>query len=374
MDRKPHQMNVNILELIDFKRVDALLEGFNKSTGFVTAILDLEGNVLSKSGWRQICTKFHRINPETSRNCTISDTVFAGQMAEGQHYRFYKCMNGVVDVAVPLIVEGKHVANLFSGQFFLEEPDREFFKTQARKYGFDEDSYLNALASVPIVSKEKAKIAMDFLRDMTLLISDMTLQKLEQSKLYEAVQEREERFRTFMEETPVYAYIKDGSLNHVFSNKRFAALVQSTRTGHTTESAGTMFAPETADQLAHADKDILSGRTNRRELEYKFDIGGEELWLQDIKFALPLPDGSRAVGGLAIDITERKRSEAALQDQTQSLRARNDDLSRFNRVAVDRELVMIDLKRRVNALSVELGRAPPFDLGAVNAAAAAAKQ
>ena len=68
-------MKVNILNLIDFKKVDALLEGFNKSTGFVTAILDLDGNVLSKSGWRQICTQFHRINPQTSKNCTISDTV-----------------------------------------------------------------------------------------------------------------------------------------------------------------------------------------------------------------------------------------------------------------------------------------------------------
>ena len=42
-----------ISDLIDLKKVDALLEGFNKTTGFVTAILDLEGNVLSKSGWRK---------------------------------------------------------------------------------------------------------------------------------------------------------------------------------------------------------------------------------------------------------------------------------------------------------------------------------
>ncbi len=45
-------MKINILDLIDFAKVDTLLEGFNKSTGFVTAILDLNGNILSKSGWR----------------------------------------------------------------------------------------------------------------------------------------------------------------------------------------------------------------------------------------------------------------------------------------------------------------------------------
>ena len=36
-------MEINILKLIDFEEVNKLLEGFNQSTGFVTAILDLVG-------------------------------------------------------------------------------------------------------------------------------------------------------------------------------------------------------------------------------------------------------------------------------------------------------------------------------------------
>jgi hypothetical protein len=70
-------MKPQILELINFKRVDALLEGFNKSTGFFVAILDLEGHILSKSGGRQIRTHFHRVNPGTCRNCTISNKKIA---------------------------------------------------------------------------------------------------------------------------------------------------------------------------------------------------------------------------------------------------------------------------------------------------------
>ena len=54
-------MKINILNLIDFDEVNKLLEGFNQSTGFVTAILDLEGNVLSKSGRRKLCTNYHII-------------------------------------------------------------------------------------------------------------------------------------------------------------------------------------------------------------------------------------------------------------------------------------------------------------------------
>lgn len=99
-------MKNKILDFIDFEKVDTLLEGFNKSTGFVTAILDLEGNVLSKSGWRQICTEFHRIHLATSKKCTISDTDLANKMAEGEKYHFYKCLNRLVDVAVPVVING----------------------------------------------------------------------------------------------------------------------------------------------------------------------------------------------------------------------------------------------------------------------------
>ena len=138
-------VNTKIVDFIDFEKVNALLEGFNQITGFVTAILDLEGNVLSKSGWRQICTEFHRINPETAERCTLNDTVLASKMSTGEKYYFYKCLNGLLGVAVPIRIDGDHVANLFSGQFLFEEPDIAFFKKRAKIHGFEESAYLKAL-------------------------------------------------------------------------------------------------------------------------------------------------------------------------------------------------------------------------------------
>ncbi len=52
---------------------------------------------------------------------------------------------------------------------------------------------------------------------------------------------------------------------------------------------------------------------------------------------------------------------------TAALAQRNEQLSRFNQVAVGRELDMIDLKRQVNALSRQLGRAEPFNLAFADA-------
>ncbi len=55
------------------------------------------------------------------------------------------------------------------------------------------------------------------------------------------------------------------------------------------------------------------------------------------------------------DITAREHIE-------QELRNRNLELERFNRATVGRELDMVELKKRINALSQELGRQPPYPL------------
>ena len=102
-------MKSNITELIDFSKIDILLESFNKSTGFVTAILDLDGNVLSKSGWRQICTEFHRKDTATAQNCLISDTNLANKMAEGEKKHYYKCIfDNLPKDKILLCKSGKH--------------------------------------------------------------------------------------------------------------------------------------------------------------------------------------------------------------------------------------------------------------------------
>ena len=184
-------MKSKILDYVDFQRANTLLEGFNQSTGFVTAIMDLDGNTLSKSGWRQICTEYHRKNSQTAANCIISDTVLANKMLLGEKFHFYKCHNGLVDVAIPIVIRGEHIANLFTGQFFFEEPDISFFKNQAKRYGFDEKSYLKALREVPVVSKEKVEVAMNFLKDITQMIIEMTAEKMDQLELTETLKESE---------------------------------------------------------------------------------------------------------------------------------------------------------------------------------------
>lgn len=91
---------------------------------------------------------------------------------------------------------------------------------------------------------------------------------------------------------------------------------------------------------------------------YHLVLDGVERYFELSVARKVLPTGAPAsYVAIARDITERRCSEVELQ-------ARNAELERFNRVAVGREIDMLELKRQVNALSRELGRDPPFRLPA----------
>ena len=310
----------NLLDLVDFGKVDTLLEGFNKSTGFVTAILDLKGKVLSKSGWRQICTEFHRINPETSNRCRISDTVLANKMAEGEKYHFYECLNGLVDVAVPIVINGEHIANLFSGQFFFDEPDEAFFKKQAEKYGFDERNYLTALKNVPVISKEKVKVAMDFLLDMTQLISEITQQKSEQLQLNKALRKSEERSRNALDNLLEGCQIIGYDWRYIYLNH--TAEIHNKRPNQELIGARYMdiWPGIEETEVFKIIKQTLETRVpNHFENEFIFpdgSIGWFDLSIQ------PVPEG---VFILSIDITERKRVENDLRVSEEKYRLISDN-------------------------------------------------
>jgi PAS domain S-box-containing protein len=83
------------------------------------------------------------------------------------------------------------------------------------------------------------------------------------------------------------------------------------------------------------------------------------VWIRDEATLTRDPSGHPLFWqGIMLDITERKRAE-------EELAQRVEELERFNRLAVGRELRMVELKRQINELSEQLGKEPPYDLSFV---------
>jgi PAS domain S-box-containing protein len=167
--------NLELADILDIPSVQSLVDDVYKLTQIPMFILDLKGKPLISAGWQEICVKFHRANPETCKNCKESDQELTAGVPPGE-FKLYKCKNNMWDVVTPITVGEQHVGNVLSGQFFFaDEPiDYELFRSQARKYGFEEQEYLAALNRVPRLSRESVETSMRFFIKLAQLLSQLS--------------------------------------------------------------------------------------------------------------------------------------------------------------------------------------------------------
>ena len=92
--------NLELAEIIDVQAIQSLMDDFYKLTHIPIGLNDLKGNVLVGVGWQDICTKFHRVHPETCKHCIESDTKLSAGVPPGE-FKLYKCKNNMWDIATP---------------------------------------------------------------------------------------------------------------------------------------------------------------------------------------------------------------------------------------------------------------------------------
>lgn len=150
-------------DLISIDEIQQLVTQYCKITKHAIAIVDTDNNVLVAAGWQRICSDFHRKHPYTLKNCHASDQYISKYLSKREAVA-YKCQNGLWDYAFPIIIDDKHLANIYFGQFFYDtdEINYGFFENQALKNNFDKHEYLKALNEVPRLSKEEVDAIMSY--------------------------------------------------------------------------------------------------------------------------------------------------------------------------------------------------------------------
>lgn len=217
-----NKTNLEFSDIIDAPAIQSLMNDFYKLAHIPIGIIDLKGKILVSVGWQSICTEFHRVHPETSKHCVESDMNLSAGVSSGE-FKLYKCKNNMWDIVTPIMVGGKHLGNIFLGQFFFEDElvDYEFYRSQARKYGFNEDEYLKALEKVPRLRKQDVDKIMAFFMKFGNMISQLSYSNLklaqslaERESLFDALQEsgkrehaRSEELEAVLDAVPVAVFI-----------------------------------------------------------------------------------------------------------------------------------------------------------------------
>lgn len=184
----------SIKDLVDISQFRIVLEKFSKVTGYTAGFLAYPSlEILIATGWRDVCTKFHRACPASACHCKASNSQLIGKLMQSRQMNIQQCENGMYDGATPIIIRGKLIAYLATGQALFSPPDENRFRKQAAIYGYDEEKYIEALRKVPVIQEEKFRETMDFLSEIAVILAENGLRNLENRERSDELAAEKER-------------------------------------------------------------------------------------------------------------------------------------------------------------------------------------
>jgi PAS domain S-box-containing protein len=155
----------------------------------------------------------------------------------------------------------------------------------------------------------------------------------ERKRMEEALRESEERFKAFMNNSPVVAFMKDEDGRFIYLNEPFKRIFQTGPDDLLGKTDFDLFPAETARQLRENDAAILATDKTVELMEtVPTPDGAPHYWLA---FKFPVKDisGRQFLGGVAVDLTERKQAEERLTKMNECfLNFGADPLENINRL------------------------------------------
>lgn len=174
------KQSIHLLDLINRQKLEKILRIFTEITGVASIITEIDGRPITKPhNFRKLCLKYSRSTEKGRSKCYQSDSYGGRETARLKKCLIYECLNaGLLDSGAPIIVEGYHLANILCGQVLEKPIDRDTAIRRARSIDIvDIDGYLEALAQIPVMSRERLRATVNLMEMITQTISELALQK-----------------------------------------------------------------------------------------------------------------------------------------------------------------------------------------------------
>jgi len=184
-------------------------------------------------------------------------------------------------------------------------------------------------------------------------------------KAEEVLRQERMMLRTMIDHIPDSIFVKDAQGRKIIANPADLRIMQLTSEAEAIGKTDIELYPGESGQAWHNDdmSVITTGQPLLNKEGYYIDENGNKRW--QVASKIPLKDDAGHIIGLVgigHDITKQRQTEEEIRQKVKELALSNDELTRFNRLAIGREMRMIELKQHCNRLSKQLGLAEPYNL------------
>lgn len=160
-----------------------------------------------------------------------------------------------------------------------------------------------------LIELKGQEVALSVIRDVT-----------ERRRAAAALHESEERFRTFMGNSPAVAWMKDEQGRYVYLNQAYERCFGVRLEDRRGKTDVELWPPETAREFHENDLAVLRENRPLEVIERTPSADGKWRYWWSVKFPFQDAAGAKYVGGIGLDITDRKHAEEALQQSEERYR------------------------------------------------------
>ncbi|MCK5231547.1 MAG: PAS domain S-box protein [Desulfobulbaceae bacterium] len=307
--------HLSFREIVNIDELKKLFEAFSTATGFTTGLVDKTANeILIGTGWRDICVKFHRANSASVEHCKASGRELTAGLNTPGEIRICHCQSGLVDGCTPIVIEGRHIANLATGQVLFAPPEIDRFKEQARQYGYDEQAYLDALSEVPVVNEETFKAMLLFLARLATTVAKIGLANLQSQRDNNEIANNKALLDSMVNSIPDLISYKDQEDKYLGCNKAFEEYAGYEEKDIVGRTDFDFFPKEVAEFFLDKDREMFASGKAKRNEEWITYPEGREVLVDTLKTPYIGPDGNvLGLIGVSRDITQLKEAEQKLK-------------------------------------------------------------
>jgi ligand-binding sensor protein len=172
---------VKLVDVINVGFLQKFQDDFALGMGLASVTVDLDGNPITQpSRYTRFCNDFTHSTEIGDKRCAESHRRGGEEAARTGKPYVYECHAGLIDFAVPIMLEDRQIGTILGGQILTRQPELHKYEQIAKEIGVDPQAYMDAVQEVKTLTRDRIEAAANVLWTVA---NDMTSKWLEQHEL-----------------------------------------------------------------------------------------------------------------------------------------------------------------------------------------------